>query len=103
MSHQKLINQQGNTSTSSSSSAGGCGGGGDAESIILNKESFPSISLKEKFTQMISNNFQKIPPFRIKWFISTIAIVIYSTIFNITNLIMFSKFTKNFNLVNPLP
>lgn len=58
MSHQKLINQQGNTSTSSSS-AGGCGGGGDAESIILNKESFPSISLKEKFTQMISNNFQK--------------------------------------------
>lgn len=103
MSHQKLINQQGNTSTTSSSSAGGGGGGGgDAESIILNKESFPSISLKEKFTQMISNNFQKIPPFRIKWFISTIAIVIYSTIFNITNLIMFSKFTKNFNLVNPL-
>ncbi|KAF6071391.1 Acetyltransferase (GNAT) domain family protein [Candida albicans] len=103
MSHQKLINQQGNTSTStSSSSAGGCGGGGDAESIISNKESFPSISLKEKFTQMISNNFQKIPPFRIKWFISTIAIVIYSTIFNITNLIMFSKFTKNFNSVNPL-
>ncbi|CAX42243.1 conserved hypothetical protein [Candida dubliniensis CD36] len=96
MSHQQLINPHGYNS------------GGDGESIISVDKELPtsctssSINIIAKFIKMISIKFQKIPPFRIKWFISTIAIVIYSTIFNITNLIMFSKFTKNFNSVNPL-
>lgn len=55
-----------------------------------------------KFVANFQSLFKDLRPPRIKWFISPIAVVIYSTIFNVVDQILFAKFTRQFHMANPI-
>ncbi|EMG45933.1 hypothetical protein SBY92_004605 [Candida maltosa Xu316] len=67
---------------------------------------FPTLnnnkSKKFKFFKSLKSKFNTLPPPKLKWLISPIAFVIYSTIFNIVDQILFAKFTKQFHMVSSL-
>ena len=68
----------------------------DTSQINHNKEETGKESGKfDNFKQYILKTIKKIPTPKLIWIISPIAIVIYSTTFNITSEILYSKFTYN--------
>ncbi|RCK66904.1 hypothetical protein Cantr_02310 [Candida viswanathii] len=55
-----------------------------------------------KFVANFKALFKNLPPPRIKWLITPIAVVIYSTIFNVIDQILYAKFTRQFHMANPV-